>query len=62
MNGPRTKWEPGMWDPDSRDVCRQWWESANEQASFMNSVRVMIGLEPLPWVTPDRRATAKAVQ
>lgn len=45
-------WEQGMWDPDAQNCARQWWESGSEQAQFVDALRGVLGLAPLP--TPKR--------
>jgi hypothetical protein len=47
MNSP-SRWEPGMWDPYERDSTKQWWESTGHKTEFMNALRAVLGLAPIP--------------
>ncbi len=54
-------WERGMWDPGARNLEQQWWENRAEQSQFVNSLRDVLGLDPLPtWqkATCAARATS----
>lgn len=37
----------GMWEPQARNECRRWWESAKHQILFVNALREVIGLGPI---------------